>query len=64
MKDFLKAIDVLALHVLQEGVQPIAAGTDIAYEAGRRIGIAQGVQRARSAIINAHTKDQDHDKDL
>lgn len=64
MKDFLKAIDQLALRVLQEGVQPIAAGVDTAYEAGRRIGIAQGVQRARAALIDTHKKDDDHDKDL
>lgn len=62
--DISKELDKLALRVLQENSQPHTAGVDIAYEAGRRIGVAQGVQRSRQAIIEYHSKDQDRDDKL
>lgn len=62
--DLVKELDKLAMRALQEGVQPVTAGTDVAYETGRRIGNAQGIQRSRQAIIDWHSRDEDHDKDL
>jgi hypothetical protein len=59
-----KELDKLALRVLQENSQPHTAGVDIAYEAGRRIGVAQGVQRARATIIDYHSRDNEKDNDL
>jgi hypothetical protein len=62
--DISKELDKLALRILQENSQPYGAGVDIAYEAGRRVGATQGVQRARQAIIDFHSRDNDRDKDL
>jgi hypothetical protein len=62
--DLSKELDKLALRILQENSQPYGAGVDIAYEAGRRIGMAQGVQRARQALIDFHSRDDEKDNDL
>lgn len=62
--DLTKELDKLALHMLKENAQPISAGVDIGYEAGRRIGVCQGVQRARQAIIDFHSRDNDKDNDF
>lgn len=59
-----KELDKLALRILQENSQPYTLGVDIAHEAGRRIGNAQGLQRARQALIDFHSRDEDKDKDL
>jgi hypothetical protein len=62
--DISKELDKLALRILQENSQPYGAGVDIAYEAGRRVGATQGVQRARQAVIEWHSRDDSKDKDL
>lgn len=59
-----KELDKLALRVLQENAQSYTQGVDIAHEAGRRIGMVQGIQRARSAIIEYHSRDNAKDNDL
>ena len=62
--DLTKELDKLALRILQENSQPHSAGVDISYEAGRRVGNTQGVQRARQAIIDYYSRDEDRNKDL
>ncbi len=62
--DISKELDKLALRILQENSQPYGAGVDIAYEAGRRVGATQGVQRARQAVIDWYSRDDSKDKDL
>lgn len=62
IKEILTELDRLTARALVECGQPIS--THIAYTAGLRIGINQGIDRARRAIINMHSKDNDKDKDL
>ncbi len=60
--DILQELDKLAQRSLTECAQPISS--KVQYEAGRRIGIVQGIARARQAIIDAQSRDDDKDKDL
>lgn len=60
--DILKELDKLSQRALTECAQPISS--KIQYEAGRRIGLVQGIQRARQAIIDLNSRDEDKDKDL
>jgi hypothetical protein len=62
IKDILTEIDRVAQRALIEGCQPISTRT--AYEAGRRVGCREGIDRVRQAIINMHSKDEAKDKDL
>lgn len=48
----------------KNGLQPISAGVDIAYEAGRRIGIIQGMEQSKQALFEWHKQSDDKDKDL
>jgi len=60
--EILKELDKLAMHALKEGVQPISR--QVSYETGRRIGVAQGIARARQAIIDLNSRNEDKEKDL
>ncbi len=62
--DLSKELDKLALRVLCENSQPYTAGADIAHEAGRRIGVTQGIQRALQTIIDFYSRDDEKDNDL
>jgi hypothetical protein len=62
--DLTKELDKLLLRIMQENHQPYTAGSDIAHEAGIRIGRYAGVQRARQSIIDFHKRDDEKDKDL
>lgn len=44
------------------GLQPISAGVDIAYEAGRRIGVIQGMQQSKQALFDFNKKAEDDEK--
>jgi len=44
------------------GMQSISPGIDIAYEAGRRIGVMQGMQQARQALFDFHKQEEDKEK--
>ena len=52
----------MAQRALIEGCQPISTRT--AYEAGRRVGCREGIDRVRQAIINMHSKDEAKDDKL
>lgn len=54
IQKLLVALDKVAAQALKASVQPISAGTDIAYEAGRRIGYAAGIAAARQQVIDFH----------
>jgi hypothetical protein len=60
--DILKELDKVANQALKECAQPISS--KIQYEAGRRIGVIGGIARARQAIIELNSRDDDKDKDL
>jgi hypothetical protein len=62
IKDILTELDRIAARALVEGAQPISRA--FAYESGRRIGVCQGIARAREAIVNFHSKDSDKDDTL
>jgi len=62
ISDILKELDKVSQRCLTECAQPI--GDKIEYEAGRRIGVVQGVARARQAIIDWRSRDDDKEKDL
>ncbi len=59
----LREIDKVAGNALKGCAQPIS-GTDVAYEAGRRIGVTNGIQLARQTIIDFYSKDNAQDNDL
>lgn len=48
----------------KNGLAPISAGVDIAYEAGRRIGVIQGMEQAKKALFEFNEHQDDKDKDL
>lgn len=62
IKDILTELDRLTQRAMAEAVQPIS--NKVQYEAGKRIGVVQGIQRAREAIVNMHSKDNDKDDKL
>jgi hypothetical protein len=64
VKDLLVEFDKVALRVMQENNQPISAGIDVAYEAGRRIGTLAGIQRAKQAIVDWYSRDTQLEKSL
>jgi len=64
MNDILRELDKVALAALRRGAQHISAGQDIAYEAGRRIGVCEGIQIARQALVDYHSKEDDKERDL
>jgi hypothetical protein len=62
ISDILKELDKLSQQALKECAQPISR--TIQYEAGRRIGVVQGIARARQAMIDQQSRDDDKDNDL
>lgn len=46
----------------QNGMQPISAGVDIAYEAGRRIGVMQGMIQSKQALFDFNKQEEDKEK--
>jgi len=46
------------------GLQPITPGVDVAYEAGRRIGVVQGMELMVSHAIEFFAEKEKGDKDL
>jgi hypothetical protein len=62
IKDILTEIDRVDARARVECGQPISTRT--AYNAGLRIGVVQGIDRVRQAIINMHAKDNAKEKDL
>jgi hypothetical protein len=49
---------------VMNGLQPISAGVDIAYEAGRRIGVREGMDVLLKAFIEFHDEQDTKDKEL
>lgn len=64
LNKLLVALDKVAAQALKEGVQPITAGVDTAYEVGRRIGTAAGIARARQQMIDFYANADKEDRDL
>lgn len=63
IQKLLAALDKVAAQALKASVQPISAGTDIAYEAGRRIGYAAGIAAARQQMVDFYANvDKEDDK--
>lgn len=60
----VKELDRCAAQALKACAQPMSAGVDVSYEAGRRIGYAQGIAQARQAILDFHEKDNAADDKL
>lgn len=48
----------------RNGMQPISAGVDVAYEAGRRIGVLQGMEQAKKALFEFNEQAEDKEKEL
>jgi len=48
----------------RNGMQSISPGVDIAYEAGRRIGVLQGMEQAKKALFEFNEQQEDKEKDL
>lgn len=51
-------------HAVMNGLQSISAGMDIAYEAGRRIGVREGMDTLLIAYTNFHDEKEDKEKSL
>jgi hypothetical protein len=64
LNSLLREFDKVSAQALKKCAQPIAAGTDVAYEAGQRIGVVNGIALAREAMINLHAKDSKLNDDL
>lgn len=64
IKELIAELDKVAGGALKKGAQPIAAGSDVAYEAGMRIGVSAGIQLARQAILDFYSKDQEKERKL
>ena len=58
LQRILQSISALRLHELEAGSKPIGDGLNIAYEAGRRIGVRQGIDKV-VLVINDVLKDKD-----
>lgn len=48
----------------KNGMAPISPGVDIAYEAGRRIGVMQGMLQSKQALFDFHKQDEDKERDV
>jgi hypothetical protein len=62
ISDLLKELDKVSMQALKECAQPISRM--VQYEAGRRIGVSQGIARARQQLIDFYSKDSAKDRDL
>ena len=49
---------------VMSGLQAISPGMDIAYEAGRRIGVREGMDTMLQAYIEFHADKDDKEQDL
>lgn len=49
---------------VMNGLQSISAGMDVAYEAGRRIGVREGMDTLLVAYTKFHDDKDDKEKDL
>jgi hypothetical protein len=49
---------------VMNGLQSISAGIDIKYEAGRRIGVREGMDVLLNAYTQFHDEKDDKEKDL
>lgn len=49
---------------VMNGLKSISAGVDIAYEAGRRIGVREGMDTILTAYTQFHDDKDDKEKDL
>ena len=52
------------MYALTQGLQPISAGVDVAYEAGRRIGVIQGMDTLIKAMNEFEADKDAKDGDL
>ena len=64
IQKLLQAIDKAEAAHRAAGLRPIPTDTDIKYEAGRRIGVIQGLEYARRALQEALTASSKEDDDL
>jgi hypothetical protein len=62
LQKLLAELDKCAAQALKESGQPISKL--VSYEAGRRIGMVQGIARARQQLVDFYSKDSAKDKDL
>lgn len=62
-KLFDHLIKVRTVNVMS-GLQSISPGMDIAYEAGRRIGVREGMDTILTAYTNFNAEKDDKEKDL
>ena len=60
----LTELDKVAMQALKGCAQPIGAGADVSYEAGRRIGVTNGISLARQAVVDLLKNDAAKDNDL
>ena len=49
---------------VMNGLQSISAGMDVSYEAGRRIGVREGMDTMLNAYTQFHEEKEDKEKDL
>lgn len=57
-------LDRMISFASRQGMQPISPGMDIAYEAGRRIGVVQGMEQSKKALFEFHEQTESKEKDL
>jgi hypothetical protein len=62
LQKLLHELDKAAAQALKEGAQPISRM--VQYEAGRRIGMSQGIARARQQIVDFYANTAKDDDNL
>lgn len=62
LSKLLSELDKAATQALKECAQPISKL--VSYEAGRRIGVAQGIARARQQLIDFYSRTDKDDSKL
>lgn len=56
--------DKMIAFAARQGMQSISSGVDIAYEAGRRIGVIQGMEQSKKALLEFNEQAEDKEKAL
>lgn len=63
IQKLIQHLDQVKYAQQRAALTPIGAGVDVAYEAGRRIGVIQGIDTVMTAIVafiaDSNTKDKE-----
>jgi hypothetical protein len=64
IQDLFNHLKKVRDYAVSNGLQSISAGIDIKYEAGRRIGVREGMDTMLQALLNFTEEKDGKDKDL